>query len=560
MTTASNAAQPDLWLLKTANGSPLANFKPSVKCIGELVEPDTNDSKGIFILLSLTFYDGLSEDTLIPYNEINKIQWQKLCSRCLLCPLTDNAESQVHDIVIEQLDHMEIRNIYEITRTGLFHINGTILYVTGEEIFVPKETELPELHLTGNAKEFVLDYDSTIRSPLEALQEFVKLTGLSSIGKILLAQTISGFIRSAFVETGYIPCSVLIIHGKTGMHKTAFSLMITRLYNRSKPIAPDARFDGTTPGLEKILERHCDTTVVFDDIHTAGSGEIRSKNNNASEEIIRQLADDTGRVRAKGGKTVKPNYRCNAVFTAEYIPGSGSTISRILIGELNNPPDGATLDIFQHTNKLIPSTVYRFFIQWYVDNYNDIKDFVAKKASNYRENQRTNSIHKRLQDASMYLYISYSVYLLFCQDVGFIDDNELQAELTNFRNLVEYMIQEQVKNYGTIINTYQETDYLTLISELWKNKDLRIAKSRKKYCPEDHDGFLDKSDNRLYIYGKALDTILPCFVPGYTRHTCVDYLLNQGALSTDKDRKCVKRFGKRFLALNLKKLEESDHV
>ena len=300
---------------------------------------------------------------------------------------------------------------YIIDRVGLYIIDN-IFYVAGDRV-IRSPNDKVQVEVVSESK-FSLDIDESIDLPkaFEGLAELISLA--PGAGWILLAHTISGIIRSAFVSAGITPCTILMIVGKTGMHKSSYVPLITQLYNRGKGTKPNTRFSSSVSFIEDELceYRHC--TYIIDDIHTASSSSIKRDNETLAEKIARMTGDNIGRGRKIGKESRQCEFEGNVVFIGEYTIGAESTIPRMLFVELTQEIDGAVMDKYQRSEKLLVSTFYWHFIRWLVDNYKNICDAINMKFTKFRESDQQLPVHGRLADTLFYLRMSQSVLLEFC--------------------------------------------------------------------------------------------------------------------------------------------------
>lgn len=259
----------------------------------------------------------------------------------------------------------------DFTTIGLVHVNNTVVFVAGDRVFTRSpDQNVPTVKTDGTGFRLDVDESITLQEAFDGLSELISL--VPGVGWVLLAHTISGIIREAFVKAGFTPDTVLMIVGKSGMLKSSYVPQITQLYNRNDGVRANTRFNSTKRFIEDSLFEYRDCTYVIDDIHTGSSASIKKINETTAEEIIRQISDNTGRGRKNGNELIQRCFEGNAVFIGEYIIGAESTLPRVLFVEITEKPDSKILDKFQRGKKLLMSTFYSYFIQWYVDKFDDI--------------------------------------------------------------------------------------------------------------------------------------------------------------------------------------------
>ena len=408
---------------------------------------------------------------------------------------------------------MSKEKILRLDRPGIFNVNGSIIYVAGDKIvgslsdrvIIQDEESIHDVELAPLP--FKLDIDPSL-SRQEAFEGMRQLICLSpEIGRPLVAHVISGIIRTAYKDTGFIPCAVLVIIGKTGSLKTHYVPHMVQLYDRSDNIKPDTRFNSTLRSIEEILYETCEFTKVIDDISTAASSQIKRKNEHTAEEIIRQIADNTGRSYMSGNKVVKKDYCGNVVFIGEYSVGKESSIPRALVANITTPPDGRVLDKYQRHQPLLVSTFYYYFIEWYVAHYYDIVAELDTRLTKFRS-EPAHGTHGRLRDTQFYLQTAYMLFLKFCEDSGFITADEAHEDYLDFGKQLTGLIKDQHKRANPDKEESEKINYMKLIRKIYKNDSDRYARNKKQYIknPDIYDGLIhygclclrrDKLEKRL---------------------------------------------------------------
>ena len=247
---------------------------------------------------------------------------------------------------------------------------------------------------------------------------------------------------------------------------------------------------------------------------------------------------------------VQRKFRGNVVFIGEYIIGKDSTIPRALVVNLTKRPDGKVLDKYQRHQPLLVSTFYYFFIQWYVDHFDDICCEIDKQLTKFREMTDNSDIHGRLRDTKFYLQTSYMIFLEFCRESGFITSEDALDEYRLFCSEVTKLIQEQQARFET--GKPKEVDYLKLIKSIYNDKKFHLADDIERFDPDKHDGLFHYGC--LCLRGERLDKKIRKAVSGYEHKNMVNQLLSRNALKLVKRKHTVQIKGLRFYAIKLDKL------
>lgn len=537
------------WYLFNESGVPVSTFTPSVT---GLVKTIGSDGKREDVRVKLYFKNGGSTEVAVPLSRLDYVNWFELDHRCLINSEYHRSKGYIADTIRAGVSNTSVEQRYSLDRTGIHHIGESIIFAAGDQVISAPEVD--SAYELGQLP-FHLDIDEDI-SPREAFEGMMQLISLSpEIGPVLVAHAISGIIRAAFKEIGMTPCAVLVIVGESGMLKSNYVPHLAQLYNRADGIGPVTRFNSTTRFIEDALYEYCECTAVIDDLHTAESKGIKRRNEEAFEEIIRRIADDTGRGRMNGKAQVQRPFRGNAVFIGEYSIGKASTIPRALIVNITKPPNGAILDEYQRSQPLLVSTFYYYFIQWYVDHFDEIRDAIDVRLTQLRKATASSTTHGRLRDTQFYLETSYMVFLEFCKDSGFCSEEDAKDTYLSFNTQLHELVQAQEARFRESVEV-KTIDYLSLIRDLYRGGCFRAAKDVKGFKPEKHDGLIYY--DCLCLRGKRLEQKLREVEPSSRLEDCVSALLSKNALKLVESKYTVQingTGGKRFYAIKLSKLK-----
>lgn len=438
-------------------------------------------------------------------------------------------------------------------KIGLNYVNDTIVFVAGDRVCTrSSDKNVPTVKTDGIGFRLDIDKNITLQEAFDGLSELISL--VPGVGWVLLAHTISGIIREAFVKAGFTPDTVLMIVGKSGMLKSSYVPQITQLYNRNDGVKANTRFNSTKRFIEDSLYEYRDCTYVIDDIHTGSSASIKKSNETTAEEIIRQISDNTGRGRKNGNELVQRCFEGNAVFIGEYTVGAESTLPRVLFVEITERPDGAVLDKYQRSKKLLMSTFYSYFIQWFVEKFEDISEMINNRLTKFRLSCTLSQIHGRLADAQFYLEISQLVLLEFCIESNLISSEQAKIIFQKFEIYMSGLISIQQNRYGSQESCSMTLNYLNIIKELYHNGAFRLAKNQNEFDPNKHDGLIHY--HCLCLRGKSIDMIVGQKCKTLSRNLLIDFLISKNALKRQGDKNTVQiKGGKRLYAIWLDKLK-----
>lgn len=548
--TLSRSASPD-WQFYDGE-VPVSTFAPSVLSLVKVINSIGENEE---VRVGLQFGDGSNKDVLIPLSKLNQVDWFELDHRCIINSKYRQAQSYLIDAIRAGISKAPVERQYLLERTGVYHIGDAVLFAAGDRVIARSSALADDIDYKLAQLPFRLDVDESI-SPMEAFDGMMCLISLSpEIGPVLVAHTVSGIIRAAFKEAGMTPCAVLVVVGKSGMLKSHYVPHLVQLYNRADGIGPVTRFNSTKRFIEDTLYEHSECTAVIDDLHTAESSGIKRRNEDTAEEIIRRIGDDTGRGRLDGNTQVQRHFRGNAVFIGEYTIGKASTIPRALVVDITKPPNGAVLDKYQRNQPLLVSTFYYYFIQWYVNHFDEIRAAIDAELTKLRQSAAASTTHSRLRDTRFYLQTAYMVLLEFCKDSGFCSDKDAQDTYTSFYIQLNTLVQAQEKRFRGSMDA-KKVDYLATIRKLYRKGIFRIANDTEAFNPDKHDGLIRY--DCLCLRGNCLRQKLQNNCQNLSFDDCIAFLRDKDALKLVESKNTVQingTGGKRFYAIKLTKLE-----
>jgi len=345
------------------------NIKSRIKSItdGELEES---------VRLRCTFAGGgESEDLDIPISQLETTKWSTHDIRCKLNPDCSKATKYLASIIQADLADLADEKVvteYTIDRLGMHFVEGHPVYNKGGCLVrSPEIDEKVIIKHEPSLRQIVADERCTERQAAVGMMKVVKLSPIA--GLIIFLHCLLGIMRSLYAEVDKVPRFILFLVGRTGTKKTTLAAFITQMHDRDKGIKSPRRLDSTSAAFEQILHDAYDCVTTMDDLFPAQSGETRRKQEKTLIDLTRIVGDDSGRAIKKGDGVVSKEANCNVMVTGEYLIGTGSDAARLLPITFTTPIDNAALTECQ-SQPLIVSTFYMFFIEWFVQNYYEIKE------------------------------------------------------------------------------------------------------------------------------------------------------------------------------------------
>lgn len=541
------------WLLEDENGRPVSTFFPTV---AKMIRIKTAGEVEEHVQVSLRFKGGKSTEVQVPLLGLDCVDWFALDRRCILAPNPRTSGYYIANIIRMGVANAPVEERQRLNRLGIHCLGDEVLFVAGDRLITRSDRSTTVQNLEVQDLGFRLDIDPNL-GPKEAFDGMRELISLSDeIGRVLIAHTVAGITRAAFKEAGITPCAVLVILGQSGILKSHYVPHLVQLYNRGDEIRAVTRFNSTNRFIEDVLDEYAECTAVLDDLHTAEARSIKRTNEATAEEIIRRIADDTGRGRKEGKALIQKKFRGNAVFIGEYTIGKESTIPRALVAELTRAPDGRVLDKFQRHQPLLVSTFYFFFLRWYVGHFHEICGVIDRDLTEFRGQTANSGTHGRLKDTYFYLQAAYKIFLEFCTDSGFCEEQDALDEYDEFAKILLGLIRAQQARFKPEKRDCEQ-DYLGAIRYLYQQKRFRLADSKEQFQKKEYDGLFYY--RCLCLRGKCLERELEKIFPDFNLKNAITALQKKDALKLVSSKNTIQISGLngvRFYAIRMKHLQD----
>lgn len=527
-----------------------ANFDLNVDKVITMVDIAKMKEIDKIIKLHIQFNDGSSSEQFeVPWQDISKTDWRKFDEKCVYNSEFQTAKVKrfLEENVSDQLSEAHHETEYQVDQCGLYKIDNIPIYCAGQcTILSTSARNLYKIVLTDKTQ--CLDIDERL-TETDALEKMIGLICLSAdVGRIIISYKLVQFMHQAYIVAGIRPGVCLYLYGKTGTNKTTYLCLLTQTYNRGTDIKSPTRLNGSIAAAVNILSEVRDDVVIFDDLCPADSKQIRSKQEETLIEITRYIGDGTVPAKMNGKNVSKGSPKCGVIFTGEYLIGKGSDAARMLPVEMEKP-DSESLKYFQD-NPLIVSTFYKYFLEWYVENYNDIVALLRGWLTDYRKVNF--GVHPRLQETHFLLNTSYRLLMNYFYDVDYITEDETEPLIGDFLYLLNELINKQ--NLRVQENVFEQptvSDYLHYIKKMYINGSLPYARDVKNFNQKLHAGVLYK--DCLCIRGEWLSKTFSVNAAEIAKD-----LYAKSALLSGKDtyaKQISKLKGKRFYFIPLDKLK-----
>ena len=543
------------WMIHETDGdelsNPICNFRPVVSSIVDvLTVPYAEPTPHVTMILTFPTGEPSNEFT-IPLSELDNTKWLNVDKRCRFHRDVSAPKGRryVADIVRGQLSDVETVKQYLIGKLGAVEVEGHIMFCTGEGLIRPSASTSTKFEVKTDSLPYTLDVDPNI-SEAEAASGMMELISLSpNPNRVIVSQKLLYIKRKVYEDAWRSPRCIVYLWGLTGTQKTTMAAFLTQMYNRSKGIASLSRFNSTVAAAVKIIYQKSDCVEVIDDMYKSEASDTNHQQIETFFEIVRIIGDGIEPARVRGKQVANDPPTCGILFTGEYVLGSGSDASRFVPVEMTQP-DSRRLKHFQD-QPLIVSNFYHHYITWYVENYDNIKEWLKEWWGCYLESDL--GVHDRLREAHFSLNSSYTMLLQYLYDKGFITEEDAKKLHLSFQDLLTSLVQAQeirVKQDRHLDPA--QVDPLAHIRTMYKGGSLHIAETAKHFREGVHDGVIH--DNHLCLYGDSFRDKV-CKSISITNHNdALDILKAQGVLKEGHDKRTIQIFatgGKRFYAIRL---------
>ncbi len=480
---------------KTGEEVYISNFFPELREIRGMPE-DTE------IVLSLHIVPNREREVKFSLKKINRIDWFE---RCHLCIVGDDKRAKLflkQLIQIQVAQHEgDMENVTLYRQLGWSRgVYGNPVYVFGNRCVGGERNA----RIDPSLKDYVIQVDE--EAPEEMLDCFVDLwINAPPEAKITIIYSLTSLIRELYKEGGVPVNFVLYLLGEQQSRKTTLAELTCNLYCRDADMCFSTRTAERTSiaAAEKLITQFKDTTLILDDISITGDKKYKQK----QEELVERVTRMIGNRAPKSSSTIngvyewKPN--ASVVFTGEYLPCfSESTLSRMLILEIDHPVDSGWLTKFAG-NSCMYSTVAYLFIEWMQMRYAKCVDTIRQNFKAYRRSRQNEvPFQERIQEHAFIMQNTYGFMRQFLTDRGYlyrISDSDL-----NMAHILRDILERQVEIMDEFSLKDADHDFCYALAKLYMKNELAIAEDYSGplgYDKKSDDGF--RKDKKIICFSAA---------------------------------------------------------
>ena len=320
-------------------------------------------------------------------------------------------------------------------------------------------------------------------------------------------------------EGNRTPNFVLWVYGLTGSRKTSVSLAFLNHYGNFSSNIPPASFKDTANAIELKAHTLKDSLLLIDDYHPNIDGSDARKLASTAERILRMYGDRVGRSRMRADTTLNKTYkpRGMAIVTGEDLPKGASSTARYIGIEIKRDDiDLEILSKLQKEHKKLAEAM-AIYIDWISKNVELVQSFIDEKFDELKIKYKEETTHGRINDAVIWLSISFELLLTFLYEYMFICDDEIEELRLSNEQVIKNILKNQEALYR---NQEVELMFIDALEEMINLGKLCLLPVKKQ---KDNNqiisnyagkfiGYYDKEF--LYLYDSTMYAEVETFLKG----------------------------------------------
>lgn len=481
----------------------ICNFLPLP--IKKIYIDDGRESKGYLQLKCVLTDKKVLSDIKVYYGELDNMKWinnAKWDLKPRIYPPKANHKEYAYDALHYLSRDIPKETIFE--HTGFRTINGELVYLhqggaigTGKDISVDlSEISLERYKFTN--KQY--DLKECIELSLSILDVAKK-----KITTPLIALTYLSPLRSIFLNKNIPLGFVTWISGESGSQKSSLSALILSHFGDFERDNLPGGFKDTVNSIEKKAFTLKDTLFAIDDYYPSKSQTESKKMDAVAESLFGLYGDRQARSRMRqDGQTVKMGFcaRGMCTVTGESFPSfAESRTARALIIEMARGDIDLQLLSKIQSEKDKLSYCMKGYIQYIIDNKDNIQKNCKTKFIEYRNKANQNLAHGRIPEIIASEYIGIELFYEYAKEKGVITEEKMkQMKEDAWKILMEIAIKQSSKTE----ENRTDNMFFEAAQELLASNKIYL-KNYKNYMREPDEslstfvGYYDESKERCYL-------------------------------------------------------------
>ena len=491
----------------------ISNFIINPK--SEIIKTDGCDSESKLILEGILEGGVKLPEVEISMEEFIKMDWitQRWGIRPTISP-GRNMKDYLKDCVQQISKDIDINTIYSHTGWTVQDNKYIYLHSKGGIGSDNINTDIP-LELSGYS------FPKEVRDKKEAIDLSLETLNLAKhdITIPLLSMTYLAPLVGLIAEGNRTPNFVLWVYGLTGSRKTSVSLAFLNHYGNFSSNIPPASFKDTANAIELKAHTLKDSLLLIDDYHPNIDGSDARKLASTAERILRMYGDRVGRSRMRADTTLNKTYkpRGMAIVTGEDLPKGASSTARYIGIEIKRDDiDLEILSKLQKEHKKLAEAM-AIYIDWISKNIERVQSFIDEKFDELKVKYKKETTHGRINDAVIWLSISFELLLTFLYEYMFICDDEIEELRLSNEQVIKNILKNQEALYRNqevelmFIDALEEMINLGKLCLLPVNKQNDDNQIISNYSGK-FIGYYDKEF--LYLYDSTMYAEVETFLKG----------------------------------------------
>ena len=421
----------------------ISNFIINPK--SEIIKTDGCDSESKLILEGILEGGVKLPEVEISMEEFIKMDWitQRWGIRPTISP-GRNMKDYLKDCVQQISKDIDINTIYSHTGWTVQDNKYIYLHSKGGIGSDNINTDIP-LELSGYS------FPKEVRDKKEAIDLSLETLNLAKhdITIPLLSMTYLAPLVGLIAEGNRTPNFVLWVYGLTGSRKTSASLAFLNHFGNFSSNIPPASFKDTANAIELKAHTLKDSLLLIDDYHPNIDGSDARKLASTAERILRMYGDRVGRSRMRADTTLNKTYkpRGMAIVTGEDLPKGASSTARYIGVEIKR--EDINLDILSKSQKEHKklAEAMAIYIDWISKNVELVQSFIDEKFDELKIKYKEETTHGRINDAVIWLSISFELLLTFLYEYMFICDDEIEELRLSNEQVIKNILKNQEALY-----------------------------------------------------------------------------------------------------------------
>ena len=491
----------------------ISNFIINPK--SEIIKTDGCDSESKLILEGILEGGVKLPEVEISMEEFIKMDWitQRWGIRPTISP-GRNMKDYLKDCVQQISKDIDFNTIYSHTGWTVQDNKYIYLHSKGGIGSDNINTDIP-LELSGYS------FPKEVRDKKEAIDLSLETLNLAKhdITIPLLSMTYLAPLVGLIAEGNRTPNFVLWVYGLTGSRKTSASLAFLNHFGNFSSNIPPASFKDTANAIELKAHTLKDSLLLIDDYHPNIDGSDARKLASTAERILRMYGDRVGRSRMRADTTLNKTYkpRGMAIVTGEDLPKGASSTARYIGVEIKR--EDINLDILsklQKEHKKLAEAM-AIYIDWISKNVELVQSFIDEKFDELKIKYKEETTHGRINDAVIWLSISFELLLTFLYEYMFICDDEIEELRLSNEQVIKNILKNQEALYR---NQEVELMFIDALEEMINLGKLCLLPVKKQ---KDNNqiisnyagkfiGYYDKEF--LYLYDSTMYAEVETFLKG----------------------------------------------